>query len=296
MEPISRIHHISATVGDPNENLKFYRDVLGLRLVKQTVNFEDNGTYHLYFANQHADSGTIMTFFPLTNDLYGRVGAGQVRRIAFAIPKGTNKNWKNQLDKEHINYIEDSRFGATGLFFNDPHHLSLAVVESENDAPTNDILGFYGVELLSTNPDETLKQLLNEMGLNLLKVEKDYYHLSMVGSEQHKVLVNRTVTQKGRLGIGTVHHIAWSVSDDKSLQKFKEHLEKEKPVTELRDRKYFKSVYFKDPGQIIYELATEGPGFNVDEPIEQLGTKLMLPEKYENQRSAIEATLPKLNI
>ena len=295
MEPIQRIHHISATVGDPNENLQFYRDVLGLRLVKKTVNFEDNGTYHLYFANEDADDGTIMTFFPLSNNLHGRVGAGQVRRIAFAIPKGTLTYWKNQLEIHDVSSIEDSTFGAPALFFNDPHNLSIALVESEIEKANQNILGFYGVELLSEKPDETLKQLLNEMGLNLLQVEDDYYHLEMVGTERHKVLVNRKMIKRGRLGIGTVHHIAWSIPDESELEEYKSFFEKKKSaVTDIRDRKYFESVYFKDPGQIIYELATVGPGFTVDEPLDQLGHTLMLPEQYEKHRDEIEAKLPKL--
>lgn len=294
MKPIQRIHHISATVGDANENLQFYRDVLGLRLVKKTVNFEDNGTYHLYFANEQADDGTIMTFFPLSNELHGRVGAGQVRRIAFAIPKGTLTYWKEQLAMHTISSIEDSSFGAPVLFFNDPHSLSMALVESDIESKNQGILGFYGVELLSEKPDDTLKQLLNEMGLKLLKVEDDYYHLEMVGLEKHKVLINRKMTKRGRLGIGTVHHIAWSIPNPSELEECKKRFEKETKVTDIRDRKYFKSIYFKDPGQIVYELATVGPGFTVDEPLDQLGTKLMLPEQYEDQRHEIEGRLPKL--
>ena len=149
MEPIQRIHHISATVGDANENLQFYRDILGLRLVKKTVNFEDNETYHLYFANEHADDGTIMTFFPLSNDLHGRVGAGQVRRIDFAIPKGTLTYWQEQLAIHTVSSIEDSSFGAPAIFFTAPHNLSIALVESDTESKNQGILGFYGVELLS---------------------------------------------------------------------------------------------------------------------------------------------------
>lgn len=295
MEPIQRIHHISATVGDPNQNLQFYRDVLGLRLVKKTVAFEDNGTYHLYFANEDADDSTIMTFFPLSNDLHSRVGAGQVRRIAFAILKGTLTNWKDQLGIHDVSSIEDSTFGAPALFFNDPHNLSIALVESETEKATQNILGFYGVELLSEKSDETLKQLLNKMGLNLLQVEDDYYHLEMVGTEKQKVLINRKMIKRGRLGIGTVHHIAWSIPDKSGLEEDKSFFEKEKSaVLAIRDRKYFESVYFKDPGQIIYELATVGPGLTVDEPFDQLGNTLMLPEQHEKHRDEIEAKLLKL--
>ena len=132
------------------------------------------------------------------------------------------------------------------------------------------------------------------MGLQLLKVENDYYHLEMVGIEKHKVLINREMTKRGRLGIGTVHHIAWSVSDKDARGQFKNHFEQAAQVTAIRDRKYFNSVYFKDPGKLIYELAIVESDFTVDEPFNQLGTTLMLLEQYENQRDEIEARLPKL--
>lgn len=296
MKPIKRIHHISATVADPNENLHFYRDILGLRLVKQTVNFEDDGTYHLYFANQQAADGSIMTFFPLTNNLKGRVGAGQTCRIAFAIPKDSIHEWKKQLISHQIDLEENHLFGSPSLLFQDVHGLSLALVESEAVTNSKDILGFYGVELLSEQPDETFKLLLNEMGMQLIQVSEDYYVLEMTGVEKHRVLINRKFTKRGRLGIGTVHHIAWSVTDKEELSKWKAHFDKDYRVTEIKDRKYFNSAYFRDPGHIIYELATVGPGFTVDESLDQLGSRLMLPEQYEEQRKEIEANLPKLKL
>lgn len=296
MKPIQRIHHISATVGDPNENLAFYRDVLGLRLVKQTVNFEDNGTYHLYFANQEADAGSILTFFPRLDHLTGRVGAGQVRRMAFSVPEGSLSEWKDTFDAQGIHFEEGMLFGQSALLFNDPHNLSLAVVETLDVQNGKEIVGFYGIELLSEAPDETFKMLMQEMGLQLIQVNTDYYHLEMVGEEKHQILVNRTITKRGRLGIGTVHHIAWSVQDEEELTHWKQHFEKEYSVTQIHDRNYFYSAYFKDPGHLIYELATDGPGFTVDETLEELGTSLMLPPQYEDQRDEIEARLPKLNL
>lgn len=294
MNPIQRIHHISATVSDVNENVTFYRDILGLRLVKKTINFEDSGTYHLYFANQNADEGTIMTFFPLSNNLHGRVGSGQVRRIAFAVPKGTLNLWRNHLTKNEIYYIEDNTFRAAGLYITAPDNLSITLIETDVKTDNHNIIGFYGVELLSEKPEHTLKLLLNDMGLQLIKVEDYYYHLAMVGKEEHKVLINRQITKRGRFGIGTVHHIAWSVPDLVTLEKHKEILEQTNQVTDIKNRKYFNSFYFKEPGKIIYEFSTRGPGFTVDEPFEQLGTGLMLPQKYEEQRDAIENLLPKI--
>lgn len=296
MEPIQRIHHISATVGDPNETLQFYRDVLKLRLVKQTVNFDDEGTYHLYFANQNVDAGSIITFFPLMNDLQGRVGAGQVRRIAFSVPKNTLSEWKTHLVQHAIAFTEESLFQEPALIFKDPYGLSLALVESEVTKEDTQIIGFYGVELLSEAPHETFKFLMQEMGLLLKQVTPEYYHLQMVGEEGHQILVNREMIQRGRLGIGTVHHIAWSVPDKNKLLQWNETIEKEGTVTDIINRKYFYSAYFRDPGQIIYELATTGPGFTVDETFVDLGSTLMLPEDHESERASIEARLPKLNL
>ncbi len=296
MASINRIHHLSATVGDPNENLHFYREVLGLRLVKQTVNFEDNGTYHLYFANQNAEAGSVITFFPRLDNLTGRTGAGQVRHIAFAIPKGSLSTWKEHLAGHHLEFKEERLFEEEALLFNDPHGLYLALIETDKAHRGKDILGFYGVELLSAKPEETFRMLTEEMDLQLLGTTEDYYHLEMAGKEKHQVLIHRTFTKRGRLGIGTVHHIAWSVSHAKELQYWKGHFGQTKSVTAIHNRKYFQSAYFRDPGHIIYELATDGPGFTVDESFEELGAKLMLPQKFEKQREEIEESLPKLDI
>lgn len=296
MEPIQRIHHISATVGDPNENLQFYRDILQMRLIKQTVNFDDDNTYHLYFANEEVDAGSVMTFFPLTNDLYGRVGAGQVRRIAFSIPKGSFAEWQSQLTKHTVTFSEESLFNKKALIFNDPHNISLALIESEETREDIKILGFYGVELLSENPDETFKFLMQELGLELTQVSSEYYHLEMVGDEGQQVLVHRKMTKRGRLGIGTVHHIAWSVPNEEKLGEWINDIGKEYKTSDIINRKYFHSAYFRDPGHIIYELATVGPGFTVDETFAELGTSLMLPKHYENKRKEIESSLPKLEL
>ena len=296
MNALKRIHHLSATVGDPNENLKFYRDILGLKLVKQTVNFEDDNTYHLYFANPNGEPTSIMTFFPRLDNLNGRTGAGQVRRIAFSVPKDSLSIWENRLSENEVAFNNHTLFHKDALIFNDPHNIHLALVESEEEAHNVEIMGFYGVEILSENPVETLKLLTQEMGLLLIEITSDYYHLEMAGSEKHQVLIHRHLTKRGRLGIGTVHHIAWSVSNEEELSEWKIKLEKETNMTEILDRKYFYSAYLRDPGHVIYELATEGPGFTIDESAENLGSRLMLPKHYEKHRKEIEEKLLKLDI
>lgn len=296
MKAIKRIHHLSATVGDPNENLRFYRDVLGLKLVKQTVNFEDDGTYHLYFANQNVDAGSIMTFFPRLDNLNGRTGAGQVRRIAFSIPKGSLSTWESHLSKNEVEFEKQILFQKNAIIFSDPHGIYLALIESEKESKNEAIFGFHGVELLSENPEETLEMLTQDMGLQLIETTTDYYHLEMSGDEKHQILIHRELTKRGRLGIGTVHHIAWSVSDEEELKGLKAKFGKDRNVTDIHNRKYFHSAYLRDPGRIIYEFATEGPGFTVDESFEALGTKLMLPDQYDASRGEIEKRLPKLDL
>lgn len=296
MKPIQRIHHISATVADPNENLYFYRDVLGLRLVKQTINFENKAMYHLYFANEQVDPGSMITFFPHEENPIGRVGAGQVRRIAFRVPKNTLHQWKTHLNKQAVAYTEDTLFQKPALFFQDPHHLHLALVEAEETSDNQQIVGLHGVELLSSDPIHTLEFLMQELGLLLHKVTPKYYHLKMKGIEDQEVVIHRKFIKRGRLGIGTVHHIAWSVPDKENLKSWEERMAAHRPITAIQNRKYFYSAYFKDPGQIIYELATEGPGFTVDEPLATLGSTLMLPNEYEEDRADIERNLPKLKL
>ena len=296
MNPIQRIHHISATVADPNENLHFYRDILGLRLVKQTINFENKKMYHLYFANQQVDKGSIITFFPYTENPTGRVGAGQARHIAFKVPKNTLSQWKIHLTRYSVSYSEDTLFQKPALLFHDPHHLHLALVETEETKDDYQIIGLHGIELLSVDPTSTLKFLVQEMGLLLNKVTSSYYHLGMVGEEEQEVLINRTITKKGQLGMGTIHHVAWSVAHKENLKEWKETIAVKRKITNIENRKYFYSAYFKDPGQIIYELATEGPGFTVDESYDALGSSLKLPERYEEVREEIEKDLPKLKL
>lgn len=193
-----------------------------------------------------------------------------------------------------MQFKEDVFNYQTVLTFKDPHDLSIALVESKNTSDDIKVFGFYGVELLSTHPEHTLNMLKNEMGLELKETSEEFYHLEMLGYEKHQILILREPQNRGRLGIGTVHHIAWSVRDIESLSSWKKQFEEKRHVSNIEDRKYFNSTYTRDPGRIIYEFATEGPGFMVDELSEELGMNLMLPDHFENERASIEQMLPKL--
>lgn len=297
MEAIKRIHHITAIVGDPNENLKFYRDVLGQRLIKQTVNFDDPGVYHLYFADKDATPGTVITFFPWTNDNVGRKGSGQVGRIAYRVPAGSMDYWKKRLADNEVESTETEFFGAKTLEFSDVHGLDLAIVESAETADGNDILGFHGAELLSGDPEGTKDLLAGKMGLKTLDTDDGNQHFETAGDEKHHIITSLPPQPHGRFGIGTVHHIAWSVPDMDTMKEWQAALRDDGfGVTEVRDRTYFRSIYTGEKGDIVFEFATEGPGFDVDEDPSELGTSLKLPEQYEHKRPEYEKTLPKLDI
>lgn len=297
MEAIKRIHHITAIVGDPNENLKFYRDVLGQRLVKQTVNFDDPGVYHLYFADKDATPGTVITFFPWTNDNVGRKGSGQVGRIAYRVPAGSLGYWKKHLVDHGIETEETEFFGAKTLEFSDVHGLDLAIVEGTETADTDNILGFHGAELLSGDPEGTKELLTGRMGLEVIETGDDNHHFETTGAEKHHIVTSLPPKPRGRFGIGTVHHIAWSVPDLDVLKEWQDALTSDGyGVTEVRDRNYFRSIYTGEKGNIVFEFATDGPGFDVDEDASELGTSLKLPEQYEHRRAEYEKTLPKLDI
>ncbi len=297
MQPIDKIHHISAIVGDPNENIIFYRDVLGLKLVKQTVNFDDPHTYHLYFSNQSVDNGTIMTFFPWTNNRKGRVGSGQVGTIAFRIPKSSLPFWHSHLAHHRVSVKKTRLFNRPTLELSDSHGLALALVESNTNANSSAILGFHGAVLLSAHPAETVRTLTDELGLKKELETGEHHHLLTAGEARHHIIVPKTDMRFGRWGIGTVHHIAWSVPTSQVQKEWQSFLaEHQYRVTEVKDRKYFNAIYFPEHGNILFEIATEEPGFAVDEPFDDLGTQLMLPPQFESRRSEITAHLPRLDV
>ncbi|WP_313237208.1 VOC family protein [Sporosarcina ureae] len=297
MEAIKKIHHISAIVGDPNENLKFYRDVLGLRLIKQTVNFDDPGVYHLYFGDHNETPGTVITFFPWTNNNHGRKGSGQVGRIAFRVSKGSMGYWKEHLTTQNIPIEMTQLFGKETLEFDDVHGLELAIVEGEIAADHYDIIDFHGAVLWSGNPQGTNDLLAGLMGLNELDIDDQNHHFETVGKEKHHIITATPPQPAGRFGIGTVHHIAWSVPHKEALKEWQVALtDAEFGVTVVKDRNYFNSIYTREKGHVVFEFATEGPGFDIDEDMKSLGSMLKLPEQYEHKRQEYETLLPKLEV
>ncbi len=293
MEAIKRIHHISAIVGDPKENVAFYEGILQLRLIKQTVNFDDPNTYHLYFGNEQAEVGTTMTFFNWKNEHQGRVGSGQVGRIAFRIPKGSMGYWNERLTSFDIDFKISRLFLAPTMEFEDTHGLAIALVESTIENETPAILGFHGTALLTSQPKQTVETLRDDLGLVVEKEDDVATHLLTVGEEKHHIIVPKERLPRGRFGVGTVHHIAWSIPNEVEHREWQDFLYNEGyNVTEIKDRQYFKAVYFAEKGHIVFELATDGPGFTINESFEELGTNLMLPPQFEYMRKNLEESLP----
>lgn len=297
MKPILGIHHITSIVGNPQENVDFYRDVLGLRLVKKTVNFDDPQTYHLYFGNESGDPGTIITFFPWDGARRGVIGNGQVGVTSYAIPTGALEFWERRFSDLKINYNKEVRFNETVICFNDPHGLKLELVEYETNKRNNwiqkdiskefAIIGFAGATLYSANRQGTKELLINHFGYEEVKDENNVTRVRSRANIGNRIDIFDAGIN-GEMGSGTVHHIAFRNENDKNQQEWMDHLFNiGLRTTPVKDRNYFKSIYFNEPGNILFEMATDGPGFIVDESFESLGMHLMLPSQYEVHRDII---------
>ena len=296
------IHHITAIVGHPQENIDFYAGVLGLRLVKQTVNFDDPGTYHLYFGDGGGKPGTIITFFPWANAYPGQIGDGQVGVTTYVVPTGAISFWINRLATNAILFKKAERFGEQVIQFDDPHGLHLEIVEREvgeqNDwtfggvTPKVAIKGFGGATLYSSRPEETAKTLTDVMGLELVGTEGDYTRFKATADIGNIIDLKMITGVKGSMGVGTVHHIAWRANDDADHLEWQQHAKNlGQYVTEVKDRNYFNALYFRESGEILFEIATDPPGFAHDESDETMGSELKLPEQYEAHRGKLKQAL-----
>jgi glyoxalase family protein len=296
------IHHITAIVGHPQENVDFYAGVLGLRLVKQTVNFDDPGTYHLYFGDGNGTPGTIITFFTWANARQGRIGDGQVGVTSYVVPIGAMDFWEKRLEKFKIAFMKLQRFGENYLSFEDSHGLKIEIVEREkgvqNEWTFGDVTaevaikGFGGATLLSAQPEKTAHLLEHVMGLERVGEEGEYIRFCSTADIGNIVDLKKTTSGRALMGAGTVHHIAWRAEDDADQLDWKAHVEANGyGVTPVKDRNYFNAIYFREHGEILFEIATDPPGFAHDETVETMGEKLMLPEQYEQHRERLDATL-----
>jgi glyoxalase family protein len=307
---IRGIHHITAIASDPQRTVDFYTQVLGLRLVKLTVNFDDPGTYHLYFGNTQGTPGSILTFFPWPGFPRGTVGNGQVSATAFAVLPESLEFWRLRLTAEHTP-AEDAgvRFGEPVLRFTDPDGLPLELVETRSANPADAfavdsvprvhaICGFHSATLSEEGYERTASLFQQTLGLGFVGSEGNRFrHAASLG---HGAIVDVLCSPGGRsgsLGAGTVHHIAWRTPTDVQQHAWRDELAQTGyNVTPVIDRCYFHSIYFREPGGVLFEIATDPPGFATDEPIEHLGERLMLPQWLESQRAAIEELLSPLQL
>jgi glyoxalase family protein len=311
MNAISGLHHVTAIAGPAQENLDFYSGVLGLRLVKKSVNQDDPGTYHLFYADAEGHPGTDLTFFPWAELAPAREGYGLSSEVALAIPPGSLEFWAERLSKKEVRPFEvEVRFGERVLPLADPHGLRIALVESQSSLGRNfspwkkspipierQIRGLEGARMLERDLEGTIAFLVEGMGFRKIWEENGWvrYGLGEGKSGTYVDLRAAAEMSRGMWGTGSIHHLAWRVEDDAHQLQVREQVLREGAhPTPVIDRFWFKSVYFREPGGVLFELATDGPGFHVDEKMESLGETLVLPPWLEPNRGAIEKVLPKL--
>ena len=316
MTPVLGIHHVSAIASDPQRNVDFYAGVLGLRLVKRTVNFDDPQSYHLYYGDEVGTPGTLMTFFPWPGARRGRQGPRQVAVTAFAVLPASLGFWVERLLRHGVAYDPPARrtFGGIVervLAFRDPDGLLVELVahpgaearpawaDAPGIAPEHAIRGLHGVTLWVDDGAPTARVLTDTLGFRAAGEQETVRRFETGDGGPGTCVDVRAVGGfvEGLGGAGTVHHVAFRVPDDAAEQVVRSHVVAAGlQPTEPLDRHYFRSVYFREPGGVLFELATDGPGFLVDEPVTSLGRTLMLPPQYEPHRAGIEAALPPLRL
>ncbi|MEX0724328.1 MAG: VOC family protein [Gracilimonas sp.] len=305
---IKGLHHITATVNDAQEDYNFYTKLLGLRLVKETVNFDNESVYHFYYADEIGNPSTVFTTFPYKDQgvRQGVIGNGQVVQTSFSIPHDSIDFWEKRLKNEGISYAPIERFGLKTFVFTDPSGLVLDLTADARDVredhiwSTNEIpeskaiRGIHSVTF-SVDDGEATGKFLEIFGYRKVMGEKNLslYEAGDGGPGNLVILRANPEGEKGINGLGTVHHVAHRVKDLKTLENVRNYIENdlEMDITEVKDRKYFKSIYFRIPGNVLFEVATEEPGFLVDEDKDELGTSLKLPDWQEVRRDEIEKNL-----
>ena len=304
------LHHITAIAGEAQRNYDFYTRALGLRLVKKTVNFDDPGTYHFYYGDEVGTPGSILTFFPWEGIQKGRAGTGMATEIGYSVPKGSLEFWTNRFNEFKVKHgAINERFGEQYLPFEDPDGLLLNLIVAnieDNRKPwtTTDVKqeaaakGFHSIVLTIRNLEPTAKVLTDILGYKLLSQENNRYRF-VTDAASAANIVDIVEDPNGNIGYnagGTNHHVAFRAKDDKVMMEFREKIKSAGlSITDKIDRNYFYSLYFREPGGVLFEIASDNPGFAIDEPVNELGTHLMLPPQYESNRKRIEEWLPVLN-
>jgi len=306
---INGIHHITAIAGNAKKNYDFYTRILGLRLVKKTVNFDDPQTYHLYYGDKVGTPGTILTFFPWEGITAGRRGARQATEIGYSVPEGSLDFWLKRLEANNVLYNKPAeKFGEQYLTLLDPDGLKLELIvpktadsrlpwETAEVKAENATRGFHNITITTNKMDATAKILTDVFGYKLLEqhVNRFRFVTDAVDNAAIVDLVEVAGEVAGHVAGGSVHHVAFRVKNEEILMQYREKIAAlGLHITDKIDRNYFYSLYFREPGGVLFELATDNPGFSVDEPVDQLGSGLKLPAQYENIREDLEKSLPSL--
>jgi glyoxalase family protein len=309
--PIRGIHHVTAIVEEPQDNIDFYTQILGLRLVKQTVNFDDPYTYHLYYGDEEGKPGTIVTFFPWPTGRHGSRGSGQISAVAFAVPAGALHFWQEHLAAAGVRFGgPEERAGASVLSLYDPAGLLLELVEQPGAPSGAAVSGsvvpreaaiqrLFGISLTLGQVEPTAAFLTERLGFRSVPGQAGQPRFAIGDGADTAVveLIAQPDVPRGQIAAGSVHHVAWRTADDAGLLSWQADLRDHGAnVTPVRDRQYFHSIYFREPGGVLFEIATDPPGFTIDERPGELGTHLKLPPWLEPQRFDIEAHLPPIEV
>jgi len=314
---VSGLHHVTAIAGPAQENLDFYAGILGMRLVKRSVNQDDPGTYHLFYADAEGRPGTDLTFFPWSQLAPPRLGHGLAVEVGLEVPAGSLEYWGSRLQQYGVSIGDaETRFGDRVLPLTDPHGLKLALVEGAALRPGSgqagraftpwdaspvpqerQIRGLFGAQVWEREAAQTTNFLTGVLGFQRLASENGWTRYGFERSPGILDIRETPDARRGAWGVGSVHHLAWRVADEHEQLAVREQVERAGgQATPVIDRFWFKSVYFREPGGVLFELATEGPGFAVDEDPAHLGEKLVLPPFLERHRGQIERALPPLTL
>lgn len=295
------LHHITAIAGDPQRNLDFYTQVLGLRLVKRTVNFDDPGSYHFYFGDQQGAPGTLLTFFAWPTAPQGRTGPGQFTAVAFEVGRGSLPEWRRRLADAGVDSVDNEpRFGQELISFRDPDGLSIELVAA-GDGKTDEIGRLHSATLLTAQRERSAATFTGMLQFERVGEEsgRERYRsgdafLDLIAPSGEIVAASG---EKGKMGKGVLHHVAWRIADAAQQSGLRAQLKAASVrVSPVKNRVYFESIYFREPGGALIEIATSGPGFRVDEPVEKLGETLRLPPWLEPIRESIESRLPPVQV
>lgn len=308
---IPGLHHITVFASNPQNNVDFYTQVLGQRLVKTTINFDDPGTYHLYYADLIGTPGTVLTFFPWPHARRGQLGNGEVAAMAYSIAPDSLEYWQTRLAEQGVaTSALETRFGETVLPFSDPDGLRIELI-TQTDAPAlphwengpvpaeHALRGFHSITMWVWEAAASAQLLTHTFGYQHTGIEGNRHRYQSPDNAVGNVidLVVRPEGRRGQMGAGTVHHIAFRARNDEEQQHWLQTIgDLGFGVTPVRDRQYFRSIYFREPSSVLFEIATDDPGFAIDEAVEDLGRNLKLPPWLESQRGLIEQKLPKLSV